>query len=312
VDLARGKPKVALNALRELVKERPDDAVLVTALGNAALRAGRQREADKAFEHALELDKDNPDALLGRARLAADAGDAEETERFLGRAKEAGVDPDRLQRVRGQLLVLQGMGLKAAKALQEVPRSARDADVWANIGRAYAQAEQDRRALRAFRKALQRDPQQVDAHLGLALLDRRSGVLSRARKHIRRAERAARKTGAGDVAQARILAYEASVDFEYGNYDKAKSKAREAVRLDERNAEARLVLTELALVRGGDPEKQLRKAVEGRAPPPEAVGRLAARLERGKEACQLAERYMKAAPDGYDARDVRRVLSRCR
>jgi len=87
--------------------------------------------------------------------------------------------------------------------------------------------------------------------------------------------------------------------------------ANEALEHDPEEASAHLLLANVAIERSEDPIESLRHAVEGHAPPPEALGRLATRLDAGEEACQLATRYLEVAPSGYDAADVRRVAARC-
>jgi hypothetical protein len=65
-----------------------------------------------------------------------------------------------------------------------------------------------------------------------------------------------------------------------------------------------MVLAEIADAGGRDPSDHLRRAVDGATPLPEALGWLAL-LTHGDERCELARRYLRAAPRGLDNREVR-------
>jgi tetratricopeptide (TPR) repeat protein len=311
VDMAQGDENEALRAVRDLASERKKDADLHALLADLALRAGRRAEARDAAERALELDPRQPDALLVQARLAVRQQHVDAAKEALATAEEAGAFEDQRRRIELLIDVLEGGGAKAASGITNVPSSQRDAELWTALGRALVQAEEDRQAERAFRVALRKDEQQVEAYLGLALIDLRKGALSQAARQLGRAERAARRTDAGDVVEARIRAARARFEFENGNFGRAEELAREAIEIDEDNAEAHLVLANIAAERGNDPVPEFRRAASGRTPPPEALGLFVRRVGPTDEGCKLARRYLEAAPKGWDAREVRGVLQRC-
>src|SRR5690606_3669735 len=100
----------------------------------------------------------------------------------------------------------------------------------------------------------------------------------------------------GPLFQARIAVARGRLDFENGDFEGAVRRANEALALDGQLAAAHLLLANVAIERGQSPLEHLRKAAAGRAPSPEALGRLAVRLGRGEEACRLANRYLQVAP----------------
>ncbi len=173
------------------------------------------------------------------------------------------------------------------------------------------QAEHDRDAADSFRRALEIDARDPEALLGRGLIAIRNGDLGGAASRLEAATSAATERHAGTDLEARILSARGRLRFEYGTFGDAMTRAREAIARDARCADAHLLLANVAIETGGDPIPELRLAVAGTAPPPEAVGRLAVRLPAGQEACELAARYMRAAPQGYDADSVRSLQSRC-
>jgi len=187
---------------------------------------------------------------------------------------------------------------------------ASDPTLWVALGAAQRQAEQDDAARRSFQHALTLDREQPEAHLGLAYLFVRKVRFSQAIAAINAATRFGEARGLGPAFRARVLAVRGRLVFEQGRFQTAEERAREAVELDPQCAEAHLVLANIAEEDREDPVPHFRAAVQGRSPPPEALGRLSLRL-RGAEACELARRYIEAAPRGYDASDVRSLLRRC-
>ncbi len=312
VDLAQGHTEAALATLRRVVEQRPDDPEVHATLGEAARLAGEPDRAREAFDKALELRDDHQGALIGLAQLAVDEGDDEAARAAIERAESAGARGRALDRVRAHLLVRQGAGEEAVETLSELAEDTEDAALWVALGWAQTQAERDRDATRSFTRALRIDEDEPEAHLGMALLQTRAGALSRVARSIGAAERAMRQRGLGPRFEARILAARGRLRFELGDFGDATANAREALSKDAECAEAHLLLANIAIERGDDPIPHLRSAVAGHAPLPEALGRLAVRLPRGEEACDLARRYMRAAPNGYDAPDVQDVIDRCR
>ncbi|HEY8427675.1 MAG TPA: hypothetical protein VIL20_04845 [Sandaracinaceae bacterium] len=247
---------------------------------------------------------------LEAARLALRDGDAAATDAALARARAAGADPLALARIEAELAVMRGDGALAVPRLRDLAEIHRDAAIYAALGRVLVQAEQDRAASEAFGTALQLDPRNVEGHLGMAEVHARAAALGPARRHHREAEEAAR--GIDDaMLEARVRATGALILLESGQVGAALREAEVAQRLDGLSSEAALLQARIARVRNQPAEPFLRQALNGRAPAPMAIALLAESLH-GDEACELAQRYLERAPQGYDAPAMRRLARRCR
>lgn len=310
IQLRRGQPAEALASLRQAAQARPTDADLQADLGDAARLAGEIAPAQQAYDAALAVRADHPRALLGLARLALAANQLDQVEQRLTAVGER--EPLEVARVRGELLVVRGEGARGASVLGPIAARVNDADVWTSLGHLQAQAELDREAGRSYARALAADRNAPEALLGQSLVDVRRGDLGGARRAVSTAVAEGTRRHLGSAFLARLKVAQARLAFEGGRFDEVVSLATEALRLDPNIASAHLMLANVAIERSESPVEHLRRAVAGQAPPPEALGTLAVRLERGEEACTLGRRYLEVAPDGYDAPDVEDVVSSCR
>lgn len=249
---------------------------------------------------------------LEEARIALRDADAEGVADALSRARTAGADAGAIARLDAELAVLRGDGAIAIERLREVAGTHREAPLYVALGRVLVQAERDRDASDAFRTALELDPNDVDAHLGLSGIDARAAAIRSARRHHRDAVAAAGERVSDDaLLDARIRAADALILLESGEIASALREAEAARRLDSRSSEAALLMARIAGMRNQPADAHLRHAVAGRAPAPMAIALLAQSLD-GDEACDLASRYLERAPRGFDASAMRRIAQRCR
>jgi len=313
VQLAADQPEAAMRTLEALVEQRPRDADLHAALGEAARRTGDYERAGTAFDQALELRPGDEKALLGKAQLAIAEQDLEAANAAIEAAEGAGVRGRAMAVAKARLMVLEGRGREAVRALRRlVGRRSRDADLLAAYGWAQAQAEDYRDAKRTFRRALRLDEDEIEAHLGMALVETRLGDLRGASQAVGEAERIVSSKELGDRYASRVAVARGRIRFEYGAFSDAKEHAETAVGKDPKNAAAHFLLAMIADASGVEVEPHLRRAAEGRMPPPEVFGQLVIHMRGGSERCELGQRYLRAAPGGIDARDVRRLTRRCR
>ena len=312
VDIARGNTDAARATLRQVADQRPNDPTVHAMLGEAARLGGETDDADRAYRRALELDERNAVALIGLAQLAVADDDLAAAEAAITRAESGGASGPGLQRAKADLMVARGEGDVAVEVLTSLVRdSDGDAELWVALGRAQLQAERDSAAARSLRRALRIDAESPEAHLGMALYYTRKGQIGLIERSIDRAEDAGRSRNLGPTFEARVLVAKGRLKFELGQLDDAAQLGRRALEADSASAEAHLLLATVQIENEEDPLEHLRAAVAGRAPPPEALGRLSIRLPRGQERCDLARRYMRAAPEGFDAPDVQDVLRGC-
>jgi tetratricopeptide (TPR) repeat protein len=106
--LAQGKPLEALNTLSAMAREGalPPSASII--YGNALLVVGRVDEAAAAYNSALKLDPELPEALVARAELAVRGEQAAKALEFIDRAQRSPQTASRPEAFRARLLAIKG------------------------------------------------------------------------------------------------------------------------------------------------------------------------------------------------------------
>jgi len=305
---------------REAVPEEPTNDDDDTAARAAAAAAANEAAAEPSAvagadaeptEEAAEEPTVSPTELVEEANVAIEDFDVERAQELLVRARGAGADEIATARIEARLAVVRGDGELAVERLRTLSRRHRDATIYVALGRALAHAERDPEAQHAFETALEIDPNDVEAHLGLVHVNARAAEVPAAQRHLNHARSAARLlTTPSTRLSARLHVAEGAVEFERGHHSSASREAEEALTIDHHSAEAAALLARVAYARSDSTLPHLRMAVDGRAPPPMALGMLANRV-RGDEACDLAERYLDRAPHGFDASAMNRINRRC-
>jgi cellulose synthase operon protein C len=178
------------------------------------LRSGRQylAQADVGsatiqLKNAVREQPENGEArlLLGRALLQV--GDPEGAEKELRRALELGQPPDEVVPLLAQALLQLGEPQQLVREFGErkltAPRS--QADLQASLGDANAQLRRLPEATSAYRAALELQPDDTRAQLGLAQLDAIAGKLDAALAATDKVIAAAPKTAQAHALKAEIL-----------------------------------------------------------------------------------------------------------
>lgn len=169
-DIARGKAQAAVEALYPLVDEhaetRTADALVV--YGDALYVVGKVDAAAFAYDGALELDDEHPDALIGRATCAVHAEKADQALALVQRAESALTLRARPARTQARVLVLRGRALLgkgqlplAREVLERavaMPNAPAEAQFW--YGELLARAH-DAAAPAVYEKYLQLEPNGV-------------------------------------------------------------------------------------------------------------------------------------------------------
>ncbi|HHH30611.1 MAG TPA: tetratricopeptide repeat protein, partial [Polyangiaceae bacterium] len=308
--LAQSESEAAIAPLTAAAEASPRDALTRANLGRAHQLQGHATEATTAYEAALEIEPANPQALIGLAQLAFEAGDFDATDTRLTAASSTGQETLAIARLRAQLEVMRGSGADAVSLVRTLARQNRDAIIWTALGDLYTQAEADRGASHAYARALEVEPGWPEALIGQAFLQIRAGNSSGASSLLAQVEASAQAAGRSPALLPRIEAARGWLAVEDHDFDQAVAHANAALEADGQESSAHLLLGTVAIERGQDPTEHLQNAVAAHAPPPEALGQLVPRLS-GEEQCALARRYLAVCPDGYDAAAVRRVVGRC-
>lgn len=116
---AAGDIAGAMEALQMVVQRAPDLRAARRRLGRLAIRTGDARVAGESFDAILVFDPFDPEALVGRARLRAAAGDLTGALRDLERALQAEPDAPAVVVAEQGLLLRAGRGKVAAAGLAE-------------------------------------------------------------------------------------------------------------------------------------------------------------------------------------------------
>jgi Flp pilus assembly protein TadD len=86
--LARNQVDDAIAILEKAKSEIPASVVFLPLLGDAYLKKGNAEKAEENYLQALAAQKDNPDALLGLAKVSQNRGDARASLEYLAKARE--------------------------------------------------------------------------------------------------------------------------------------------------------------------------------------------------------------------------------
>jgi Flp pilus assembly protein TadD len=169
----RGEHARAVREFRRALSAHPDDAVVLTLLGNSEFELGRLGDADRHFRQALSEDPDLSDAHFGL----------------------------------GMLLARQGKRREAAGALEHVlETNPMDLTVLLNLGRLYI-AERDLvRGRQRLESALRIDDDNVDAEFNLGLLAIQERKLEEATDRFRRVDALAPREPYGTYGLAAVAA----------------------------------------------------------------------------------------------------------
>lgn len=313
VQMQQGSYRSAFESYQRAVRARSEDVRLQLDYGEAARLAGERDEARRAFDTALRLRPRDPQARLALVAIELSLGRLSDAERHLDELGDRAPVP--AGRERGRILVLRGAGQRGIGVLLPIADRHPDPMILLRLGMLHVQAERDAEAQRIFDRVLLADPTQPLALLERGQLDLRRGALSAAARLIEQAQRQGERRGeaSNPMFQARLAVAMGRLSFEQGDFGEAARRARQALQKVDQFGPAHLLLADVQKADGSDPTPELRLAISGVMPPPEAVGRLVRRLGRqAEDRCALAERYLSAAPNGYDGRRVRALASDCR
>jgi tetratricopeptide (TPR) repeat protein len=311
VALSSGRLDEALSSLATATAALTTDQDLRLDLGVAQWRSGRLDEASATFDAVLGAAPTSLRALGLAIDLSLERARFDGASALLDRLAAAGASAAEVARRRAELAAARGLGRAAIEEVERASARSRDAAIWIALARLQIQAERDRDARRTLTRARRYDRRSPTIALLGIVLDAHDGRLRGVDEDAADAETEATSRGITNAFRALISAVRARAAFESSDVDEARQLAEAAVALDPLCAEAHLVLADVATVGSHDPIPELRLAAAGTYPMPEALGRLAARLERGEEACTSARLYDERAHGGYDQDDVDEVLERC-
>ena len=158
--LAAGDPAAARGHVEAILHSRPDDADAHYLLGSIEAASGNEREVERRFDRALELNPDHVRALLDWAALAQRFGRLDEARERIERAQTlTPQDPSivlALAENRQRANDLDG-ALEAYQRLVELEPDL--AEAHRLLGLAYEQTQKNGLAIKAYRRAVALDPE---------------------------------------------------------------------------------------------------------------------------------------------------------
>lgn len=312
VQLAAHAYQPAADALSLAITHASTDATLHRDLGVAQRELGQPALAIASLRRSIELDATDPLALLQLLALEVAQNDFEGASTTLGRVDAAHLASLEIDHLRARTLVGSLAGQSGVRAVQIALRGARrDGDLHMALGRLYLQAERWSDAAMELAAADPTDePPRRAPLLRLMALARmgRERPVELATLALR--EQAAETPFANDEEAILVMAG-AWVAWHDGANERAGTLARRALELDPGSSDALLLLGDVDLAAGRDPETHLRAAAAGHPPSVEALGLLALRGELDAERCDLGRRYLTAAPAGGSARELRPRIATC-
>jgi Flp pilus assembly protein TadD len=170
----------ALETLKEGLTLYPDAVELYVGLGYARLAREEFAWARRAFHHALELESDHEDAMVGMGEVLLRLGRKEEALKLFDDVQRMGFDNDvELMLTMGRALYRDGRFDQARDVFARLVAARPDAaEAVASLGYALHRLGDDVNAARHLRRALRLSPGMHEAriYLGHLLYDRGDGM----------------------------------------------------------------------------------------------------------------------------------------
>jgi tetratricopeptide (TPR) repeat protein len=170
--LARDQVDDSIAILEKAKSEIPASVVFLPLLGDAYLKKGNAEKAEENYLQALAAQKDNPDAVLGLAKVSQNRGDARAALGYLTRARElTGNSPELLYKVGVAALALGAFDDAQTDLAQAAKLKPNEPAYLIALGAAWLKKADLVAAEQIFRRALELQPQssQAEMYLGYVL-----------------------------------------------------------------------------------------------------------------------------------------------
>jgi tetratricopeptide (TPR) repeat protein len=194
-----GRYAEALPHLKQVAVQSASDPAVFTELGIALMGLNRLDEATQALEHSVAKDPEYVPALFNLGHCYARLGETDKAQEALARfsrasgAKEKYIDQKRLFEAaqgRSDALAREGKDEKALEALLAYADALKDfAPFQQELGVAYLRLGRREEAIRAFERAVSRQPSLTESHAQLAVLYQQAGQPEKAMKERQSAAR---------------------------------------------------------------------------------------------------------------------------
>lgn len=267
-----GRIREAVSAAQEQIQKHPNDVDAHMLLGHVYLRSlgdgqnpqsGEMLQAAiKEYETIAKLKPDDVETHLLLGQLYGLAHDSAKAEIEFKAAQKIDPNSEEVVLSIARLYSEQGDLPRAAKVIEGVPTDDRSARMDFALAGIYDQLKQPKNAVKAYRAAVEEDPDNADAKRGLAAALTASGQMDEAAKIY------AQILGS-DPQDAQALIREADIQRQQGHYEQALATLKKAQGLVSDNVELsyNLALVYDALGRFDDSIKTLKQLLTATLPP---------------------------------------------
>jgi len=305
----------ALVTLRAAAVQIEGDPELQAKLGQAAHHEGEGEEARGAYEAALAIAEEHPEALVGLFTLDLEEHRIDHAEEVLGRIDDAELSSPEILVLETRYLVAKGAGTQGTRTVLRAMRRRglrRSAYLRRALAMLQLQAEMYRPAVGMFGQALRMGEEVFHDRVGVAYASALDGRTNQANEAINEAASDAEAAGIEREQDPWYLVARGRIEFNVGRFDNAGDYADQALALDARMTEAHLLKAEVILRRRRDPNEELRAALEFPRPQTRAAALLARRLGPTEEGCALARQYIRRTVRSSEFADVmERIADQC-
>ncbi len=267
-----GRIREAVSAAQEQINKHPDDVDAHMLLGHVYLRSlgdgqnpqsGEMLQAAiKEYETIAKLKPNDVETHLLLGQLYGLAHDSAKAEAEFKAAQKIDPNSEEVVLSIARLYSEQGDLARAAKVIEGVPTDDRSARMDFALAGIYDQLKQPKNAVKAYRAAVDEDPDNTDAKRGLAAALAASGQMDEAAKIY------AQILGS-DPQDAQALIREADIQRQQGHYEQALATLKKAATLVSDNEELsyNMALVYDALGRFDESIKTLRQLLTATLPP---------------------------------------------
>lgn len=300
VRLALGQTDRAREALRPVIAQHPDDAMLWALLGRIEMQAGNTTEAIGYLQRLAELRPDDPTARLELGTGLLRTGQIEAGQQALDEALQLDPDSERA----GAMLVIShlqdGEHEKALAAARRMSQQRPDAALpWTLTALVYLAQEDRASAREALDRAVEREPADPAARHYLARIEMQAGDPAAAKAHYEAVLE-------DDPGHVRTLVALASLESRNGNTAEARDLLERAHEADPNALRPRVLLARQRMEQD-EPRAALEILTDDDGSMPnepaalEIAGRAHLALGRSARAINALSRLVEQAPRSAEA-----------
>jgi len=190
--ITAGQPEVGASMLEKLLRSRPGDVNVLNNLASAYLGMKQFDRAEQLLLQARERDRNEFATYINLAALYLELERLDEALEASDRSVELAPNVGQAHFMRGRVLALQGNRRAAYGAFRmALSLDARDARLYVALGEVASQLDLNQDARAYFEKAVELLPGDLPAHVNLAAILLRLGLLDAAAEAIAAAEKLA-------------------------------------------------------------------------------------------------------------------------